>query len=159
MYELLEQYYKDNYDRLVKNMTRRAGSPENAEDIVQEAFSRAMRFYDNYDDSRPFEGWFVNILNNSLREFKVSERNYGMSKQSDVEEEEADGYDSITMMHVEDIKKLIDKSGDEAPILDLHFIKGYKLIDVVRLLDDRYRHVFYVCNKFRDMVNAKYGGA
>jgi RNA polymerase sigma factor (sigma-70 family) len=155
----LEMYYRDNFDTIVKKLTRRAGSPHNAEDIAQEAFARALRFYDAYDSSRPFEGWFVNILNNSLREFKVAERNYGMSRQSMAEqtEEQYEG-DSLPQMYREEVSEMIEKSGEDKEILRLYFLIGYKTGEIVKVLDERYRRVLYVTELFRAKLESKYAG-
>jgi RNA polymerase sigma-70 factor (ECF subfamily) len=41
-----------------------ADSREDAEDVVQDAFHRALRALDSYDDDRPFRPWFYQIVRN-----------------------------------------------------------------------------------------------
>ena len=43
------------------------GGLEDAEDIVQEAFHRAVRGLGGYDDHRPFSAWFYAIVRNVAR--------------------------------------------------------------------------------------------
>jgi len=43
---------------------RITGNPADAGDVVQEAFLRAMKYFENYDPSLPFEGWLNAILRN-----------------------------------------------------------------------------------------------
>ncbi|MFN4033884.1 MAG: sigma-70 family RNA polymerase sigma factor [Fimbriimonadales bacterium] len=43
---------------------RLTGNSADAEDLVQEAFLRAYRFFDRYDRSMPFMNWFTRILTN-----------------------------------------------------------------------------------------------
>ncbi len=43
---------------------RFAGNHADAEDIVQEAFLRAYRFFDRYNRSMPFENWLYRIISN-----------------------------------------------------------------------------------------------
>ena len=38
----IEDYYAKNWNRLVKSYTSRCGNPHDAEDVVQEAFTRAL---------------------------------------------------------------------------------------------------------------------
>ena len=40
---------------------------EDAEDVVQEAFHRAVRALAGYDDRRPFSAWFYTIVRNVAR--------------------------------------------------------------------------------------------
>src|SRR5262249_44072609 len=43
------------------------GSPEDAEDVVQDTFRRVLENLDRYDRVRPFEPWFFTILRNTAR--------------------------------------------------------------------------------------------
>lgn len=43
---------------------RLAGNHTDAEDITQEAFLRAYRFFDRYNRSMPFENWLYRIISN-----------------------------------------------------------------------------------------------
>jgi RNA polymerase sigma-70 factor (ECF subfamily) len=43
---------------------RMTGNPADAGDVVQEAFLRAMRYFENYDKTLPFEAWFNAIMRN-----------------------------------------------------------------------------------------------
>lgn len=57
--------YVRRYHRLAYNIAYRlAGNHADAEDITQEAFVRAYRFFDRYDPSLPFENWLYRIIAN-----------------------------------------------------------------------------------------------
>lgn len=43
---------------------RLAGNEQDARDLVQEAFMHALKHFEKYDTSRPFEPWFNRILKN-----------------------------------------------------------------------------------------------
>lgn len=58
--ELVYRYYQQAYN-LAYRLT---GNAADAEDLVQEAFLRAYRFFDRYDRSMPFMNWFSRILTN-----------------------------------------------------------------------------------------------
>ena len=61
------------YDVLVRRYLRRAsaiarrllGNEEDAEDLVQDAFIRALERIHGFDDSRPFGPWFFRLLVNA----------------------------------------------------------------------------------------------
>jgi len=58
--ELVYRHYQQAYN-LAYRLT---GNAADAEDLVQEAFLRAYRFFDRYDRSMPFMNWFSRILTN-----------------------------------------------------------------------------------------------
>lgn len=146
---VLEKYYADNYDTLVKRVSGKAGGLYNAEDVVQEAFSRALKYKGTFDKDRPIDNWFSRILQNALKDFMQEERNYGMNMVN----EEADAPSPISpengelCAHVkEHIKKFVPE--DEKEILTLYYLRGYSLQDVARITDKKYRRVNYVVYKF-----------
>ncbi|MCS7300435.1 MAG: sigma-70 family RNA polymerase sigma factor [Fimbriimonadales bacterium] len=58
--ELVYRYYQQAYNIAF----RLTGNHADAEDLVQEAFLRAYRFFERYDRSMPFMNWFTRILTN-----------------------------------------------------------------------------------------------
>jgi RNA polymerase sigma-70 factor (ECF subfamily) len=62
---------------------RMTGNPADAGDVVQDAFIRAMRYFQNYDPTLPFEHWLNAILRNvylsSLRR-EASRRSTSLSR-------------------------------------------------------------------------------
>ncbi|GIV05757.1 MAG: hypothetical protein KatS3mg016_1332 [Fimbriimonadales bacterium] len=58
--ELVYRHYQQAYNTAY----RLTGNAADAEDLVQEAFVRAYRFFDRYDRSMPFMNWFSRILTN-----------------------------------------------------------------------------------------------
>lgn len=149
----LETYYSDNFNNLVKRVSGQAGSLENGEDVVQEAFARALQYIHTFDGKLPFENWFSRILQNSLRQFKVDQRNYGMN----MSDEEADIPCPICLENkrlVQDVKNYIrtNTPEDEREILTLYYIRGYSFQDIVRITDEKYRRVNYVVYKFNDTI-------
>lgn len=150
---VVEEYYAENFDTLVKRYTNRAGGIQNAEDVVQEAFARAIHYLPTFNGKKPFENWFSRILQNSLREFKVAERNYGMNMTN----EDADVPCPICLENkrlVHDVKEYIKREmpKDEREILILYYIRGYSFQDIVRVTDEKYRRVNYVVYKFNDVI-------
>jgi RNA polymerase sigma-70 factor (ECF subfamily) len=45
---------------------RLTGNRDDAEDLTQEAFIRAFRFFDRYNRDMPFENWMYRIVNNAF---------------------------------------------------------------------------------------------
>lgn len=59
--ELME-LYKDKAFGVAYNMTLQ--NRDEAEDLVQETFIRAYRFFDKYDPEKPFDNWILTIMRN-----------------------------------------------------------------------------------------------
>lgn len=156
--DAINQYYEEERDNLVRRITFRAGSPENAEDIVQEAFTRALQYAKSFDkDKACIRSWFSGILNNALRDFKRDERLYGMCEE--FEEEEHDGLEMDLLHH--DIQRKIRedmKMQNElhACVVDLYFNKQYKLSDIVKVTDESFHNVHKIVVRFKADCKAKY---
>ncbi|MDX1933029.1 MAG: sigma-70 family RNA polymerase sigma factor [Capsulimonadales bacterium] len=57
---LVRKYHKQAYNIAY----RLTGNHADAEDLTQEAFVRAFRFFDNYRRDLPFENWLYRIISN-----------------------------------------------------------------------------------------------
>ena len=128
--KILEKYYASNFDRLVKAWEKRAGSVMDSEDLIQEAFARAIKYIDGYDESKPFEGWFITILSNCHRAMSSEKRRMGMS--IDLQEADEMGLlDPVVMdtSHprlLKAVNTLISKSNRPAKdVLFLYFSKQW----------------------------------
>ena len=58
--ELAERYAA----RICSHLYRMVGNREEAEDLTQECFIRAMRYLPSYDEQRPFRSWLYTIATN-----------------------------------------------------------------------------------------------
>lgn len=90
MRETIEQFYIDNHETYIKRIYRQAGGLANAEDVVQEAFLRALQYSDSYTvrEDSDMEKWFNSILRRALVDFKRIETKQGMTSQTDTGETE-----------------------------------------------------------------------
>lgn len=154
--EVLGQYYDKEYKKLCKKVARRAGSPENAEDVVQEAFYRAMKYWGSYDHKTKLGAWFNTILNNACKDKMREDRMMGMTVELD--EELLDGVEmsQTDCNMVQHIKRLIDsKASPHREVLSLHFEKGYRPIEIKEILDVEYGTVRQEIWRFKEEVKRK----
>jgi len=159
--QLIHQHYVNNRRDLLKRIGRRAGTPENAEDVVQEAFVRALKYADSFDAGRrPFEVWFGSILHNALRDFKRDELNYGMCLEFD--EEIADGiHMSQTDEHlIRKIEEMIDaKKDDTCEVLHLYFNYGYKPSEISEIMEIENKTIRMAVLRFKEEVRKNLGSS
>ncbi|MCW5945513.1 MAG: sigma-70 family RNA polymerase sigma factor [Fimbriimonadales bacterium] len=63
--EMFESLLKRTHQQAFHLALRLTGSRTDAEDLVQEAFLRAYRFFHRYDPSLPFTSWLYRIMTNA----------------------------------------------------------------------------------------------
>ncbi|HVL38235.1 MAG TPA: sigma-70 family RNA polymerase sigma factor [Fimbriimonadaceae bacterium] len=62
---LFEQLLRNSYRQAYSLAVRLSGNASEAEDLVQETFLRAYRFFHRYDESLPFTSWLYRIMTNA----------------------------------------------------------------------------------------------
>jgi RNA polymerase sigma-70 factor (ECF subfamily) len=62
---LFESLLRDSHKQAYALAYRLTGNAAEAEDLVQESFLRAYRFFHRYDDSLPFTSWLYRIMTNA----------------------------------------------------------------------------------------------
>lgn len=93
--QALTEYYEADRDALVKRVSHRVGGIPNAEDVVQEAFTRALVYIGSYDPlNSPLPAWFNTILVNATKDFLRQERDQGAIR---VEEEFSDDLEDLAL--------------------------------------------------------------
>ncbi len=60
-----ERLMRDSYRQAYSVAYRMTGDSADAEDLVQEAFIRAYRFFHRYDEKLPFSSWMYRIIANA----------------------------------------------------------------------------------------------
>lgn len=154
-FNTVEEHWKENYTRICKRMSWRAGSPEGGEDVVQEAYYRAIKYLNSYKRDDDFGAWFNTILNNALREHKNAEKGY-----SPVEyEEEDEGYECPSYIkHVmRDVFELIDTKSDiQKEVLYLYFKQEYSAKNISEVTQYSYARCHQIIQRFREELKELY---
>jgi RNA polymerase sigma factor (sigma-70 family) len=160
MYELIEDHYIKNHKRLVTLMSNRAGGRPNAEDIVQEAFTRAITFHKSFDPNQQEIGaWFNTILNNALRTSKRTEKLMGMSVEyTDDMDEEVEFSDWEENMIAKIKKDLAKETEIRRQVLQLYLFSQYKPREITQVLDVSNGYVRTLVKEFKKKMKLKYGG-
>ena len=122
MYEIIENHYRENYDRIIKRMTFRAGGIHQAEDIVQEGFIKVFQRISSFRREGSFEGWIKRIMiNQALNHYRKNRKQPFFSVIEEIDETE-----------------IIDT--DEPEPLDP--VPPGLLLDLIQNLPEGYRMVF-----------------
>lgn len=151
----IEEHYRKNRFMLVKRMSFRAG--DYAEDVVQEAYARALKYFASYKEEYALDAWMSRILNNCLKEQKNAEKGYSAVE---FEEDHVDGIpcNRFAESVVAEIYELIStKSVVAMEVLEYHFQQGYSAKEVSELTDYTYANCHQIIRRFRQELKELYG--
>lgn len=152
--QVITDHYNANRNMLAKRFAWRAGTPEGGEDVVQEAYYRALKYAGSFNGDE-FGKWFNTILNNCLREHKNAEKGYS-PVEVDAEEE---GYECPTYVrHVmKDVFDLIStKSVDQIEVLTLYFRQEYNAKAISEITEHSYAKTHQIIQRFREELKELY---
>jgi RNA polymerase sigma-70 factor (ECF subfamily) len=106
--DLLDRSYKQAYNLAL----RLTGNQTEAEDLVQETYIRAYRFFHRYDQSLPFTNWLYRIMSNAHID---TMRRRGRLKTMSIEQPSGSGNSTIELADTEsspDRPMLADMMGE-----------------------------------------------
>ena len=161
MVEIIEDFYREHFDQYVLRITRQAGSPENAEDIIQTAFERALRYQDSFNpDINDFQTWFNKIVKRAVLDVKREEVRMGMVIESEdaIKEEEVafDPPDPEERQWIQDEINSVTNI-NHRNILFLHFCRDYKPSEILKVVDESYHNINQVLKRFKQEIVQRYG--
>lgn len=156
-YDLIELHYRKHKRRLVQRYTRFAGTSEDAEDVVQEAYTRALTYHKSLTDPSFFEQWFSRILKNSFNTFLNAKR--GQPTEI-LDEEELEGIDCpcYNQVFLKQIKEDIDDYDEDAiEVLRLYFNHGYSPRNIRKIVSIKYKLIENIIYRFKYNTRLKHG--
>ncbi|MND20306.1 RNA polymerase sigma factor SigX [compost metagenome] len=158
MNEVLERFYIERREDLLRRLNYGAGTPENAEDILQEAFVRALTYWDTFDpENKELGAWFSTILKNSLRDFKRDEWLFGMGEEFDEEQYDPQEMPLPETELIKQIYEMVDGKGEsQQEVLLLYFDKHYSIKDIHNITGQKYKTVEQIVVRFKKEVKEKY---
>ena len=127
---LIEEWYKNNFDKLVKHFYRKTGNKADAEDIVQTGVERAIRWNASYRDEYEISTWITQIILNSFKDWKRDRLSEKAVEMPDICEYEED-YSSAIKDYVKHLP------GKRRDVMEL-FLKGFKAVEIYRILNMPY---------------------
>lgn len=153
----ITKHYVANRERLTKRISFRIGNNfHGAEDIVQTAYERAVRYHRSFSGDM-FDKWFSQILNNSLREYQNQERGYVQPNEDDEEIAESVACPHYPGHIMHEVFELIEtKSENQKEVLNLFFQQEYSAIDISRITAIPYGTAHQIIQRFRNELKDLY---
>lgn len=157
---MIEQYYKDNLPALLKRIKARGMQEADAEDVVHEAFARALKYQRSFNGSEEEIGkWFNTILNNTFKGYRHANFTGDFSF---VEEEHMEEYDDAdeTWTNKDIILKVKEEvSGlkkEHRDIIELVILNGFRYKEASHILDENVENIKKVVFRFKKNMKEKF---
>jgi len=155
---IIEEHYRGNYRVLVKRIKWKTHNEQDAEDIVQEAYARAIKYKDAFLLGVDFKLWFGRILSNVVKDFIRDRFQNGFHQEFDEEHDDL----VIDNQHIFDILRSIEEdinvTNDEVhkEILLLYHILGFPIRSIVDITNMKYKMVDTVIHRFKKKMEERY---
>ena len=157
--ELISEHYQMHYGSLIKFFSyRHNGNEQDAEDIVQEAYARALKYFDSYDaENSKFTTWFGKIIVNCERDLVRAKLRNGSTEEFDEELYDPVFEDHALRQDFMNLRGHIDRcKQDVREVLTLYYIYQYSLSDIASLLPMfKYKQIDNMVKDFRNKVIKK----
>lgn len=151
--EKLTEFYKSNYNTFVVNYSRRAGTVEDAEDIVQEAFTRALTYLERYNDNEPFSNWMSRVVYNTFCSWKSDKDSMGISNQFNEEYfDPIEGNQQRKQLVANVMGLMKDYPEHHQQIINYYYCCNYTFVEVANLVGVSRLTVNNVLKKFKKEV-------
>lgn len=156
-YKIIENHYKNNFKRLVNKTVGKTGNKYNAEDAVQEAYTRALHYYKTFNpETSAFEVWFEKILSNSIRNLNSDTRSKGIVNPDNIDPPSINPafFKRFLKEIEEDVNKL---PKDKRTPIALSFFQGYTPLDISKITNRTVNAIRIMLFRFREEIKLKYG--
>jgi len=163
---LITGHFVNNKKSLINKINRRVFDIQDAEDVLMDAFIKAISYQDSFDSKQEMGKWFNTILNNSIRDYRTKflKEKSGANHNDMVEFDE-----TVEGMAVEDKNLEIDwatvdavhaeiaeRSGNTNTVLRMYFNDSYSPKDIAALTNTTSHVVRNMIHRFKQEMRKKY---
>lgn len=154
-HELVEKHFRETRGKVLKHLTFRMGSPEAAEDVLQEAYFRALKYFESFNGN-DFDKWLNKIIGVCAIDFFNADRGYS-KEEFDEEHVEPINCPSYPNHVMKEIFEIIDtKSEIQMEVLNLYFRCEYGAKDIHEITGYSYAQCHKIISRFREELRSLY---
>ena len=158
-----DELYRNKYSIQVALINRYVKNVIVAEDIVQETYSRALKYQSSYNPNKAsVETWINKILFNTLRSYKAGDINKQNLEVDDkgelVEKQPEDLSYEIVQENYEVVAEEIEKvkSNKSKDILRLFYLVGYRSNEISEALGVSQTSITSCCSRFKHKMTERF---
>jgi RNA polymerase sigma-70 factor (ECF subfamily) len=137
-------------DSLYSTALRMTRNPQDAEDLVQETYLRAYKYYDKFEEGTNFRAWLFRILKNTfINQYRKRKRQPQKSDFADIEESQESRVSEESWQQVntpeenllegvldEDVQRALDELPDDYRMaVTLADLEGFSYKEIAEILD------------------------
>jgi len=148
--EMIDLHYRRNAKQLISFSARSCGGWHNAQDAVQTAYERAVRYWGSYREDSSFDTWIKPIVRNAIIDIMVDVRARGGTT-AEVEHYPQPVWGDIA---TDAMERMRDKPDNVRNILKLHFIGNYNVLEVTEMVTESRRQVRNEVDAFKTEMSA-----
>lgn len=155
----IAKVYEESRDERLKMLRMRRVSPEDAEDILQETFYRALKYRDTFNpELQELKVWLDVIMNNAFKAYRHASMSGDYSFLDETAEDEEDIEDTaINKEMLEVIKQEITElPQQQRQIVYANSILGHSYKACCEIFDLPYATVQFAIQEFRKAMKEKY---
>jgi len=156
VYKMIDKVYREKYNHLVNGAHRRLGNHSDAEDTVQEAFTRACEYWYTYDkELSTMWTWLNTILNRTISDRKKDIRLKGMAVEVHSPEDLMTMNPAEARIELKKIEGVINAyPHKERVALKAYAFFGCRPADIELFTDYNKQEINYIIRKFNKQVKA-----
>lgn len=153
--EMLEEHFRSNFGKLAKRYRRALGSDHLAEDVVQEAYARCLKYQNSWDSRLAFKPWFETILRNAFRDQINAERGIVFE---DLDEYDFESEDNSRLKDLQEQLRVWiarERLADQQ-LLTLFFFEGYTGKEISHVTEYTQTKIRQTIHKFKKSFIARH---
>lgn len=153
----IETFYRKSFKRQIKQIRNSLKYNKHlAEDIVQEAYLKSIKYYPSFDENKSsINTWFNKILFNVLREYQ---KDHPFLLELSEDKLIDTSFLRLDFLVIDEIDKVENDKHKE--ILYLYFILGYNSLQISNILEDiSQTNVTTISSRFQEKIREKYGNS
>ncbi len=153
VYTLIEAHYRANSERIVKTLSHMLGNFSQAQDVVQETYTRSCQYWYTYKVDEFFSAWISRILSNCVKDMVAVERHHGMNLSLDEAEEVVVTINGLNKKRIEQVTDLINSQKDSVKrILKLFFFDQLTVREIAQLVPENPPNIRQIVHRFRSII-------
>lgn len=156
-YSKIEQHYRANKDKWSKRFGRYVSSPERGEDIVSEAYTRMLTYWQHApEDDEHFEKWTRTVVNNCSKSNAKEEALRGATNSVELEDDNASVKPIPTVILNEVMAEIEVKDQPTKTALKLALLEGWKHAAIADVVGYKVQSIRKLVFAFRQQIREKY---